>query len=129
MNIKYLGIDWGEKNIGLAIADSDTGIAMPHKTVSSINEVTEIITSEEIDVVVIGKHSQMSRAQFSTSSSFHRFVNDLMASTDKPIEFSDETMSSLAADKLAGDSKTKAGRDEIAAMLILQSFLDKKNIK
>jgi len=34
-------------------------------------------------------------------------------------------LSSKAADALPGDKKTKAGRDEIAAMLILQSYLDK----
>ena len=53
-----------------------------------------------------------------------KFSKDLKNSTDKIIHLSDERLSSKAADSLLGDKKTKAARDAVAAMLILQSFLD-----
>ena len=129
MSIKYLGIDWGEKNIGLAVADSDIGLATPYKTVSSINEVIAIVEQDEIDAVVVGTHPQMPVAKFSASDPFRRFVSELRNRIGISIEFSDETMSSLEADKLPGSRKTKAGRDEIAAMLILQGYLDRQKMK
>jgi RNase H-fold protein (predicted Holliday junction resolvase) len=44
--------------------------------------------------------------------------------TAVPIKLYDERLTSKAADKLSGDKKTKAKRDEIAAMIILQNYLD-----
>ncbi|MCX6798380.1 MAG: Holliday junction resolvase RuvX [Candidatus Falkowbacteria bacterium] len=35
---KYLGIDWGTKRIGLALADEETSLALPYKTVANLNE-------------------------------------------------------------------------------------------
>ena len=36
---KYLGIDWGTKRIGLALADEETNLALPYKTVANLEEV------------------------------------------------------------------------------------------
>jgi RNase H-fold protein (predicted Holliday junction resolvase) len=52
------------------------------------------------------------------------FVARLEKKTALPIVFLDERLSSLAADALIGTKKTKAGRDEIAATIILQGYLD-----
>ncbi|MBU0897878.1 Holliday junction resolvase RuvX, partial [Patescibacteria group bacterium] len=52
---KYLGIDWGEKRIGLAIGDSETKIALPFKTVENIEAVLQVINDEKIDAVIIGE--------------------------------------------------------------------------
>ena len=56
---------------------------------------------------------------------FNKFVEELKNKTNISIEMMDERLSSKAADALPGDKKTKSGRDEIAAMIILQSYLDK----
>jgi RNase H-fold protein (predicted Holliday junction resolvase) len=52
------------------------------------------------------------------------FVEQLKAKGGKPVNFLDERLSSLAADALSGEKKEKAERDEIAATIILQDYLD-----
>ena len=122
---KYLGIDWGEKRIGLALGDSETKIATPFKTVENVDEVALVVESEEIDAVVVGKPYQINNLQLPISKQFENFFNELKNNLKISVELVDERLSSKAADALAGDKKTKASRDEIAAMLILQSYLDK----
>ena len=121
--MKYLGIDWGEKRIGLAIADSSAKLAVPFKVVENINDITQCIKEEGIDIVVVGKPIKMS-GDAKLSDEFIKFINLLKEKLDIRIEIIDERLSSKHADSLIGDKKTKAPRDAIAAMLILQSYLD-----
>ena len=125
--VKYLGIDWGEKRIGLALADSETKIATPFKTVGKVEDVARVVESEQVDAVVVGKPCQISNFQFPIFKKFKKFISDLKSKISAPVELVDERLSSKAADALVGTKKTKASRDEIAAMLILQSYLDKIN--
>lgn len=122
-NKKYLGIDWGEKRLGLATADEETCIALPFKTVNTLTEVLEVIKQEEIDVVVLGSPKKMSGAA-ADNPAWLKFVSDLKAASACPVELLDERLSSLAADALAGEKNEKAQRDEIAATIILQDYLD-----
>jgi len=122
----YLGIDWGEKRIGLALADSETKLATPFKTVWDVTEVIKLIKEEEIDVVVVGKPVQIKNYEVKiTNEKYNNFIKYLKDKIDLPVELVDERLTSKAADALAGDKKTKSSRDEIAAMIILQSYLDK----
>jgi len=122
-NKKYLGIDWGEKRIGLATADNETCLALPFKTVNTLAEVLEVIKKEEIDIIVIGNPKKMSGA-VANNPAWLSFVEQLKIQTDRPLELLDERLSSLAADALAGANQEKAARDEIAATIILQDYLD-----
>jgi len=120
---KYLGLDWGEKRIGLATADSETNLALPLKTVGSLEEVLKTIKQEEIDAIIIGSPKKMS-GQAADNPAWLSFVKQLGERSGRPLEFLDERLSSLAADALSGEDKEKAQRDEIAATLILQDYLD-----
>jgi len=122
----YLGIDWGEKRIGLALADSETKLATPFKTVEDVGGVIETINIEKIDMIVIGKPVRIMDYDLDiTNKKYNNFLKDLKEKINLPVESVDERLSSKAADALVGNKKTKANRDEIAAMLILQSYLDK----
>jgi len=120
---KYIGIDWGEKRIGLALADEETCIALPFKTVSSLDELLTVIEEEEIDEIVLGSPKKMS-GEAANNPLWLNFVEQLKAKGGKPVNFLDERLSSLAADALSGEKKDKAERDEIAATIILQDYLD-----
>ncbi|MFA6513687.1 MAG: Holliday junction resolvase RuvX [Patescibacteria group bacterium] len=122
---KYLGVDWGEKRIGLALAEEETKIATPFKTVAKMAEVLAVIKEEEINTIIIGSPKKMSGEE-ANSPKWLDFVARLEKQTDCRIIFLDERLSSLAADALIGNKKTKANRDEIAATIILQSYLDEK---
>lgn len=120
---KYLGIDWGEKRIGLALADEETCIALPFKTVSNLTELLTVIAEEEIDEIVLGSPKKMS-GEAANNPLWLDFVSQLKLKSAKPVNFLDERLSSLAADALSGEKKEKAERDEIAATIILQDYLD-----
>lgn len=123
---KYLGIDWGEVRIGLALADGETKLATPLKVAADLAEVLKVISEEEIDVVVVGKPVSIKNYELQiTNEKYNKFIEDLKSKINLPIELVDERLSSKAADALVGSKKTKASRDEIAAMIILQSYLDK----
>lgn len=124
--IKYLGIDWGEKRIGLAIGDSETRIVVPFKVVNNIDEIIKIVKKESIAVIIVGKPLKMRDNKYELHDKFLTFIKELRASMSIPIKTIDERLSSKAADALIGDKKTKAARDAVAAMLILQNYLDKK---
>jgi putative Holliday junction resolvase len=122
----YLGVDWGEARIGLALADSEINLATPFKTVPSLTELLQTIKEEMVDCVVVGQPIKMRGEGEGISSQFTAFLNKLKEFLpDMEIVLVDERLSSQAADSLPGDKKTKSGRDEMAAMIILQNYLDK----
>lgn len=122
---KYLGIDWGEARIGLAMADSILKIATPYKVVNNFDKVLEIISEEDIDVVVVGEPFMLSGKSYFVDA-YKNFTNKLQKIKDVEVLFFDERLTSKAADSLVGDKKTKAPRDAVAAMIILQSFLERE---
>ncbi len=124
-HIKYLGIDWGEKRIGLAIAESELRLALPFKTVANFHELLEVIAEEEITEMVIGQPLKMKDSSLPLSSRFSDFLELLKNNSAVPVILLDERLSSKAADALPGNKNEKHGRDEVAAMLILQDYLDK----
>ncbi len=123
--MRYLGIDWGEKRIGLALGDSETLLATPFKIASSINEILLVIKDEGVEELVIGEPIKMSGDNKNFLENYKKFVKDLEEFSGLKINFIDERLTSKAADALSGTKKTKASRDSIAAMLILQSYLDR----
>jgi putative Holliday junction resolvase len=124
--MKYIGIDWGEKRIGLALGDSEIKIASPFKVVNKVDEIIKIIKDEEIGAIIIGEPKPMSNAEYKMSKKYADFLKELKEKIKIKIYVIDERLTSKAADALVGDKKTKSPRDAIAAMIILQSWFDKK---
>lgn len=123
---KYLGIDWGEKRIGLATAEEELNMALPLGTVADIAGILQVIGEEEITQIVLGRPYKMAGLEHELNPVFLKFVADLEAQVNIPIIQIDERLSSLAADAMGGPKKMRAGRDEIAAALILQNYLDRQ---
>ncbi len=122
--LNYLGVDWGEKRIGLATADSEVKLALPLKTVANLAEVLGVLKEEETNVIIVGAPQKMS-GEAANNPAWIDFVAQLKEKSGLPVETVDERLSSLAADALGGEDKETAGRDEIAASIILQGYLDK----
>jgi len=123
----YLGIDWGEKRIGLAIADNENNIATPFKTIENISKLLEIIKEEEINELVIGLPKKMSGEE-ADNIKFMKFVEILkekLIEKKIKINFIDERLSSVQADTLTVKGIKQQGRDSLSAMIILQVFLDR----
>lgn len=124
---KLLGIDWGEKRIGLAIGNTETNLASPYKTVNKIEDILGVVLEEGVDEIIIGNPIKMSGEM--PSESFTEFIESLKSDLAIPVVLLDERLTSKLSDKLEGNKKTKANRDEVSAMLILQNYIDKENAR
>jgi putative holliday junction resolvase len=125
--VNYLGVDWGEKRIGLALANDENLLATPFKVIESVSGLLKIIEDEQINELVIGLPQKMKTGGVDNIK-FKNFIIILEKKiVNKKIEinFIDERLSSVQADSLR-IGKIKTSRDCISAMIILQSYLDKK---
>jgi len=127
MNI--LGIDYGEKRIGLALADREMKIATPYKILGNkgfdfvVNEIRKICETESVGEIVVGLPvSLRGKIEFQAKKVLE-FVKFLEVNLKISVKTEDERLTSAMVDKLAEEQKVE--RDAIAAMLILQSYLDK----
>lgn len=123
---QYLGVDWGEKRIGLAMADAETRLALPFMTVADLRSLLAIIETEDVGLVIIGSPRKMAGEEASNPLFLH-FLRELKSKSAVPVVTVDERLSSKAADALPGGKRDKAGRDEIAAVIFLQNYLDRED--
>ncbi len=122
--MNYLGIDWGKKRIGLSLADSETQLALPFKTVNFLSQVIDIIEKEDIDIIVLGKPVKLNNNK-ELDLDFKNFLINLRKKTNKKIELIDERLTTKASMSLSGNKGDKADRDSLSASLILQTYLEK----
>lgn len=127
MNI--LGIDYGEKRIGLAVAQSEMKIATPFGVLENksvdfvIAEIKKICEAEEVGEIVVGLPISLSGELGPQAKEVLQFVKFLEVNLKISVKTEDERLTSAMVDKLAEEQKVE--RDAVAAMLILQSYLDK----
>ena len=129
--MKYLGIDYGSKKIGLAISDDGGGFAFPHSIIKSdkhsINSIIQVIKDESINTVVIGESVNDKGQPNAVDSKIKSFAKDLqnkyLEDCGKSIQvsFEKEWYSSIEARRY--DDKYEV--DDKAAAIILQRYLDK----
>lgn len=129
---KILGLDYGDKHIGLALADSETRVASPLMILenkgddSVIEELKKIVAEEEIRRIIIGRPQGMQGQESDQLKKVNEFIKLLENNFDLAIITEDERLSTVMANNLIKEQKKKGKRnDAVAAMLILQSYLDK----
>lgn len=125
--MKYLGIDYGTKRIGIAISDEEGSFAFPHSIVGANEKPEEaialLVQKESIVGIVIGDSRASNDMQNPLSQKTKVFAEKLSQKINTPIYFEQEGFSSFEAHRY----QPKAGnRDDSAAAIILQRFLDKK---
>ncbi|KKP64947.1 MAG: hypothetical protein UR62_C0003G0026 [Candidatus Nomurabacteria bacterium GW2011_GWF2_35_12] len=143
--MKFLGIDYGTKRIGVAISDEKKVLAFPKEIVlndsSSLKKLEEIIKTENISEIIIGESIDFSGKLNALSARIEVFILELKNKFNLPIHKQKEFLTSVEARKAGRNKKflsqsqvhsrlkqIKSGRvDASAAALILQRYLDKKN--
>ena len=143
--MKFLGIDYGTKRIGVAISDENGTLAFPKEIVlndtNAMGKIGEILKKENISEIVIGESVDFSGKLNALSARIEVFILELQEKFKLPINKQKEFLTSVEARK-GGNSKMqlspsqahskvkqiKSGRiDASAAALILQRYLDKRN--
>lgn len=119
---KYLGVDWGEKRIGLALGDGENRLATPFKVAENISDLVKIIKEEKVEALVIGLPKKMS-GEKNINPKFNSFLKILKEKIEIEIFLIDERLSSVQADTLK-NKKIGQQRDSVSAMIILQNYFD-----
>jgi len=126
--MKYLGIDFGLKRIGLAVSDENGSIAFPRETIlndeKTLEHILDLVQKEKVDAVVVGDTRAASGAANIASLSADLFIEELKEAAPLPIHRGFEAWSSIEASRYA--PKGKHRDDAAAAAIILQRFLDMK---
>lgn len=125
--MRYLGIDHGEKRVGIAISDDEGKIAFPRKTVvpkDAIKEIKSVVKKEGIGKIIIGLPLSLGNKDTEQTKIVRRFAEKLHTSLTIPVEFENEVFTTRMAEN-AGVKKKNA--DAAATAIILQSYLDKQN--
>ena len=120
--MNLLGVDFGEKKIGIALATGP--LAEPIGIVKSLREILTICQKHEVDKIIVGiSEGEMVKKQ-------RKFAQELAKLAGLPVEFQDETLTTNVAIikmKQAGKKIKGKKEDAFAAALILQDYLDKIN--
>ncbi len=125
--MKYLGIDYGEKRVGIAISDIDGKIAFPKVVLENspelMQKISDLCKESEVNAIVIGESKDYKGEDNKINPKIISFKRDLASVVKLPISLEPEFMSSMQVEKTFGKTDML---DASAAAIILQTFMDKE---
>jgi putative holliday junction resolvase len=135
---QILGLDLGEARTGVALSDELCMLAHPLETIESgsaetvARRVQKIVAERKVDCVVVGLPRQMNGALGLAAKGAQRFVEKLRPLIPCEVVTWDERLSTVEAERALRDAgkktrETRGIRDQVAAQIILQSYLDRLN--
>lgn len=126
---KVLGIDYGTKDMGIAVSDDDQKQAFVFESVKaskSVEQIGSIIKEQDISLIVLGLPLTMDGNEGPQTDAVRAFGDSLKEAYGLDVEYVDERLST----KMFGDRRThiQVGLDDhtLAAQEILQSYLGSK---
>ena len=134
-----IGLDPGEKTIGVAVSDSFQSVATPLETVRrkkfglDAARLAEIIAKRRIGGLVLGLPRNMDGSEGPRCQSTRAFARNFDRLTPLPITYWDERLSTVAAERALLEADTTRKRraeviDHVAAGYILQGLLDRLQV-
>lgn len=132
--MKYLGIDYGSRRIGVAVSDESAMVAFPLGTVEAgkkaLGEILNIAKENAVAVAVIGESRNLSGEKNPIMKDIERFAV-LLQEHSIAVEFEPELFTSAQAARQGRDKRgtlveNSGDTDASAAALILQSYLDRR---
>lgn len=133
---RLLGLDLGEKTIGLALADATLTVATPLETIRRTKftadaiALEKVIAERRVGALVLGLPIDMHGGEGPRCQSVRQFATNLLGRHDLPVAFWDERLSTVAVTRAMLDadlSRKRRGEvvDKAAAAYILQGVLDR----
>lgn len=124
--MRYLGIDYGEKRVGIAVSDDGGTIAFPRTTLMNdamlLEQIVSLIETEKIGMLVVGDTRAFSGLANPVTRETEAFIERLRDETNLPVEGAWEAGSSIEASRYAPEGAPHD--DAAAAAIILQRYLD-----
>ena len=135
---RKMGLDLGDVNIGIAFSDPLCMFASGFENYRrrglelDLDYIVSLIKQKDVDTIVVGLPLNMDGTKGIRVEKTYEFCAELAKKTDVPIEYMDERLTTVSAQKLLISAdvrreKRKTVVDKIAASIILQSYLDKKS--
>ena len=123
--MKYLGIDYGSKRIGLSVSDPTGSIAFPLEVVATdgaLVRIKQLMQEKRIEAIVIGDARSHGGAENAVTTEAEKFAELIVRETGVPVSRAFEAWSSIEASRYAPENTPHD--DSAAAAIILQRFLD-----
>ncbi len=135
MSRRVLALDFGKRRIGLAISDELGITAQGLETLQRTNiredlrHLVQLIAGKNVTLILMGKPLHMSGAESRQAEYGRDFAERLSAASGVPVEFWDERLTTVAAQRVLKESgisiqKRAAAVDRLAAVILLESSLD-----
>ena len=135
---RILGVDYGERRIGLAISDPLGIIASPlkvidrKKTIDYVSAILEIAKERDVNKIVVGMPYTLKGGHSKQTHIVTEFISELFNLGKIQIIPVDERLSTVSAEMSLHEQGIKTGHekervDEIAALIILQEYLDSQS--
>ena len=132
---KVMGLDFGDIRIGIALSDVTRFLASGYEnyTRKSIEvdckHIAQIVNANNVKVIVIGLPINMDGSKGERVEKTYNFAEELSKYTDAKIEYLDERLTSVSAEKIlisadVSRKKRKGLLDKLSATIILQDYLD-----
>ena len=136
--MRILGIDMGEKRIGLALSDPLGYTAQGLKTIQVKNpeeicdKLMNVIKEKKVELLLFGLPRNMNGTIGSQAKKVQEYAQRLKSLSQLPVDFEDERLSTVSAEQvllMADQSRAKRKKaiDRLSAVIILQSYLDRKS--
>jgi len=133
--MRKMGIDPGQKRVGLALSDEDASFASPFKTLTRVDDeslmqaISDSSSAQQVDEIVMGLPIRMNGLEGPEAKRARRLQKQLQKVTGVVVTLWDERLTTVAAERSLRDSglrgeRKKALIDQAAATLLLQSYLD-----
>jgi putative holliday junction resolvase len=124
--MRYMGIDYGTKRVGVAISDSTNKFALPHSVIQNSKKLVEdlntIICDHEIEIVILGESKNYKMEDNPVMVKIKALKEEIENRLHKKVILEPEFMTSHQAEHFQGKTELL---DASAAAIILQSYLDR----
>lgn len=143
LHMRYLGIDFGSKRVGVALSDESGTLAFPYSVLPNdktlLSAVEQIVKEQKVKLVVMGESKDFAGKDNLIAKDAEEFRKALEKCTHKKVEYEPEFLTSVQAGRRHGrrqeesrgtgqrarDRKPNDMLDASAAAIILQSYLDR----
>ena len=124
--MRYMGIDYGKKRIGVALSDESGAIAFPEVVLlasdTAPHDIASLVKERSVGAIVLGESLTYMNEPNTVMPAIERFKDSLAQLVDVPLVYQPEQMSSVAAGRFQGKHEKS---DASAAAIILQWYLDR----
>ena len=135
--MRSMGLDVGDRRIGVALSDSGGILASPFAIIDrndlerDIEAIADIVRQQEVGQIIVGLPRSMDGGIRQQARKVQDFVQELCGRVAVPVDFRDERLTSVSAKRLmwSGGRRKSRGRvryDAAAAAVILQSYLEEQ---